>query len=196
MRTLQAVSDLTDAELMRRVQADDPIAFEELFERFGARARRVASMTYFGSASSDDVLQEAFLGIWRSRASYRADRGSVSAGVLGVVRLRAIDAWRRDARHDSRRERLEGAAEALPDALDIEAVTGERDHAATLRAALVRLPEAQRGVIVPAYFGELNATEIASELSIPLGTVKGRMRLGLDKLRAAPEQEDARPCAA
>ena len=163
MRSLRVLSDLSDADLMCRVQADDPAAFEQLFERFGARAHRVASMTYFGPASSDDVLQEAFLGIWRSRASYRADRGSVSAWVLGVVRLRAIDAWRRDARHDSRREYLEGAAESLPDALDVEAVTSERDRAATLRASLVKLPNAQRDVIVLAYFGELSAPEIASD---------------------------------
>lgn len=185
MCSVAAMSELSDADLMDRVQADDTDAFEALLERYEARARRVARTTYFGSASTDDVLQDAFLGVWRSRATYRADRGSVSAWVLGVVRLRAIDAWRREARHETRREHRDGAAEDVPDALDIEVAVGERESAAALRAALTRLPDAQRDVIVLAYFGELSATEIASRLSIPLGTVKGRMRLGLDKLRAA-----------
>ena len=101
---------------------------------------------------------------------------------MGVVRNRAIDAHRRHSRHDTRRADEQYAdAQAARGSLD-ESV-GERDDAARLRAALARLPDAQRDVITLAYFGELSATEIASELSLPLGTVKGRMRLGLDKLR-------------
>ena len=177
-------ADEADAALMVRVQDDVPEAFGALYDRFGARALRLASATTRDTARAEDIVQDAFLSVWRSRAGYRPDYGSVGGWIMGVVRNRAIDAHRRHSRHDTRRADEQYAdAQAARGSLD-ESV-GERDDAARLRAALARLPDAQRDVITLAYFGELSATEIASELSLPLGTVKGRMRLGLDKLRTA-----------
>ncbi len=178
-----SAADEADARLMRRVQADDPEAFGALYDRFGARAYRVAGTTTRDATRVEDIVQEAFLSVWRSRARYRPAYGSVGGWIMGIVRNRAIDAHRRHGRHDRRRASDEGLEERLAAVDDVEASAGERDTAAQLRATLARLPAAQSEVIALAYFGELSTTEIADELALPLGTVKGRMRLGLDKLR-------------
>lgn len=101
---------------------------------------------------------------------------------MTVVRNRAIDVARRNAVHDIRRAGAE-ALERQPAAGDLvdDAITD--DHAHHLRTHLTALPDAQREVIALAYLGELTHTEIADHLGIPAGTVKGRMRLGLEKLR-------------
>jgi RNA polymerase sigma-70 factor (ECF subfamily) len=115
-------------------------------------------------------------------------RGSVRAWVMSAVRSRAIDALRTDARHDTRRADEQHAnLEEARDGIDESVVA--RDEAAHLGSVLARLPAAQRDVIALAYFGGMSATEIASEMSLPLGTVKSRMRLGLDKLRCGMTAE-------
>jgi RNA polymerase sigma-70 factor (ECF subfamily) len=180
------VTETQDEALMARVQRDDSGAFGELYDRFSPRAYGVARAVTRDGTHAEDIVQEAFLSVWRSRARYRPQYGTVGAWVMGIVRNRAIDSLRRQGRHDQRRagehdleQRLAVPGESLED------VAGERDEAARLRATLARLPAAQREVITLAYFGELSTSEIASELELPLGTVKGRMRLGLDKLRVA-----------
>ncbi len=173
-----------DRELMARVQADDPDAFEALFDRFALKAYRVAYLIAREPSRTEDVIQDAFLAIWRTRAAYRPERGAVGAWILTVVRNRAIDSMRRNVRHDRRRAEEERVAEGLTPSRSVAEQVAERDEASRLRAVLSRLPEAQREVIALAYFGELSSTEIADELSLPLGTIKGRMRLGLDKLRS------------
>ncbi len=182
-RTLTPSADLGDAELMLRVQADDRDAFVALFDRFGGRAYRVAYTIARNDTRAEDIVQEAFLSIWRNRARYVPQRGSVIAWVIGIVRNRALDSARRNGRHDTRRADDGQIHERLQAPGSLEQSAAEREEAAQLRGVLAQLPAAQREVIVLAYFGELSAPEIAGELSIPLGTVKGRMRLGLDKLR-------------
>jgi RNA polymerase sigma-70 factor (ECF subfamily) len=170
---------------MERVQADEPEAFGVLYDRFATRAHGLAFAISRNRTRAEDVVQEAFLSLWRTRARYDPVRGAVAAWVLATVRNRALDSLRRDGRHDSRR--ADGDGDDTTDRLtadgDVAAATVERDEAATLRGALATLPEAQRDVIALAYFGELSTSEIAAELELPLGTVKGRMRLGLQKLR-------------
>ncbi len=112
-------------------------------------------------------------------------RGTVTGWVMGTVRNRAIDSFRRNAPHDSRRAAEDHIDERLQAPGSLEETTGERDQAARLRGVLAQLPVAQREVIALAYFGELSTTEIARELALLLGTIKGRMRLGLEKLRTA-----------
>ena len=174
----------SDARLMARVQSDDADAFEALFDRFGFRAQRVAYAISRDHHRAEDITQEAFLSAWRGRDGFRPQQGSVAAWLLGIVRNRAIDSVRRDRRHDDRPaadwevERQQAMVPAADDAV------AERQQAAELRLTLARLPAAQRDVIVLAYFGELSTSEIAAELDLPLGTIKGRMRLGLKKLRA------------
>jgi RNA polymerase sigma-70 factor (ECF subfamily) len=132
------------------------------------------------------VVQEAFLSIWRSSARYDPARGSVRSWTLGVVRNRAIDALRRSATPAPKLDLDDAAlldAQAAPERTDSEAI--RRDAAERVRGAVGRLPREQFEVITLAYFGGFSHSEIASMLGAPLGTVKGRMRLGLEKLRGS-----------
>ena len=186
VRAAAALAGLDDARLMQHVQADDARAFGALYDRFSPRARAVACGVARESLA-DDIVQEAFLSIWRARASFRPELGDVGAWIMGTVRNRAIDSLRRQGRHDSRRAHVDDSEVWLQAPGDVENETTEREQAARLRTTLARLPAGQRDVITLAYFGELSTTEIAAELSLPLGTVKGRMRLGLIKLRTATD---------
>jgi RNA polymerase sigma-70 factor (ECF subfamily) len=138
------------------------------------------------AGAAEDVTQEAFLSVWRSEAGYDAARGSVRSWLLGIVRNRAIDAVRRSSA--ARAPRLDiGAAERLeemPSADRTDAEVERRDEAQSIRGALAQLPEEQSQVIGLAYFGGFSQSEIAAMLGTPLGTVKGRMRLGLEKVRS------------
>jgi RNA polymerase sigma-70 factor (ECF subfamily) len=134
---------------------------------------------------AEDVVQEAFLSIWRSGARYDRARGSVRTWVLGIVHHRAIDHLRRASTHDRRRASDEGIAERLvaEERTDVQAV--RREESREVRAALEELPDEQRRVLELSYFGGFTHSEIAAMLGEPLGTIKGRMRLGLGKLRGS-----------
>jgi len=143
---------------------------------------------------AEDVAQDAFLSIWRSGARFERSRGSVRTWVLGIVHHRAIDALRRSFVHERRRADDEGIAERLESGVRTDAEVARRQEAETVRAALDTLPSEQVQVIELAYFGGFTHTEIAEMLEMPVGTVKGRMRLGLEKLRNALRQgEVSRP---
>ena len=176
---------LGDEELMSLVQAKEPVAFEAFFDRHGGAAYSLAHRIVGDRNAAEDVAQEAFLSIWRSRAGYDRARGSVRAWVLGVVRNRAIDALRRDARPGVPQLDFDDDAvlENRPaiESTDSEAV--RRETAREVRGALSDLPNDQSKVIQLAYFGGFSHSEIAEMLHMPLGTVKGRMRLGLEKMR-------------
>lgn len=173
-----------DRELMAEVSAGSVEAFGRLYDRFCNRAYGVAYSVCRDEGRAQDAVQEAFLSLWKSRASYNPQRGTVAAWLLAVVRYRAIDLVRRDGDRAARwgtDDRLD--KRPAPD--DVDATVAERDTADRLRASLARLPDAQREVITLAYYGQLSHTEIASQLRLPPGTVKGRTRLGLQKLRAS-----------
>jgi RNA polymerase sigma-70 factor, ECF subfamily len=173
----------TDQELMLLVQADDTDAFAALHDRLVRRALFVAHALHVQDDRVEDVVQEAFLSVWRARSAYRAERGRVHAWVLAIVRNRAIDSMRQHGRHDRVRKSCDELLAAVPAPVDVEADGVERADAQAVRVALAGLPLAQREVIALAYFGRLTHVEIARELSLPLGTIKGRMRLGLNQLR-------------
>ena len=178
---------LDDATIMRRVIDDDTEAFATLYDRFRTRAYHVAYSVTGNRAHAEDALQEGFLGVWRSRAGFQPDRGSVAGWVLMVVRSRSLDLVRKQSRHDRHAatpDEVESRIRASGNSIEEKA--GERDEAERLRTSLGRLPAAQREVIALAYFGELSSSEIANQLSLSVGTVKGRMRLGLHKLRDDP----------
>ena len=175
---------LADEELAALVDSKDPAAFEVFYDRHGGPAYSLAYRILGDRQLAEDVVQDAFLSIWRSTARYDAARGSVRAWTLGVVRNRAIDALRRTSGPAPRLDFDDAAlleARAAPERTDAEAL--RRDAAERVRGAVGRLPREQSEVIALAYFGGFSHSEIASMLGAPLGTIKGRMRLGLEKLR-------------
>jgi RNA polymerase sigma-70 factor (ECF subfamily) len=175
---------LADEELMERVADCDADAFEVVLERHADAAFSLAYRICGKRSVAEDIAQESFLALWRSGERYDRTRGSVRTWTLGIVHNRAIDALRRSGTHDRRRASDEGIEETLeaPERTDEQAV--ENAVSSEIRGALGELPSDQRKVIELAYFGGFTHTEIASMLDTPVGTVKGRMRLGLQKLRS------------
>lgn len=172
---------------MRLVEAGDSVAFEALYERHGGATFSLAYRMVGSRVLAEDVTQEAFLAIWRSRSCYSPARGSVLTWALGITHHRAIDALRRGAVHQRQRADGNGHAEREPadELTDVEAL--RRQEAETVRSALDLLPGEQCRTIELAYFGGLTHAEIAERLGLPVGTVKGRIRLGLEKLRETLE---------
>src|ERR1700744_5918144 len=176
-----------DAELIEQIQSGSTYAFATLYDFYSARAYRVALSICREDGHAEEAVQEAFMSVWRSSAGYERSRGTVAAWLLSTVRYRAIDILRRQSKHATRLAGKETfAAEAAHG--DVVEQTVRRDEASHLRALLTRLPETQREAIALAFYAQLTHTEIAAMLHLPLGTVKGRMRLGMDKLRVDIER--------
>ena len=170
---------------MAIVDRKDADAFEVLYDRHGGAAYSLAYRIVGSRTAAEDVTQEAFLSIWRSNARFDRARGSVRSWVLSVVRNRAIDALRRGSGQASQLDHDDDGvleAQAADERTETEAI--RRETSRELRGALETLPDDQAQVIQLAYFGGFSHSEIAEMLSMPLGTVKGRMRLGLEKIRA------------
>jgi RNA polymerase sigma-70 factor, ECF subfamily len=179
-----ALQRLADEDLMQLVRENDASAFAIVYERHATAAFSLSYRMVGKRAIAEEVVQEAFLSLWRSGARYDRTRGSVRSWVLGIVHNRAIDALRRGLVHDRGRVSDEGIEERLeaPERTDLE--VGRMDEAREIRAALEELPAEQSRVIELAYYGGFTHTEIAAMLDTPVGTIKGRMRLGLQKMRS------------
>ena len=177
---------LADEDLMPLVAAKDPDAFEIFYDRHGGAAYSLAYRIVGDRQAAEDVTQEALISIWRSGARFDRARGSVRGWTLGIVRNRAIDHLRRGG---GRAPKLAFDSDELlerqpsEELTDVEAL--RRETAREVRGALSDLPEDQSRVIQLAFFGGFSHSEIASILNEPLGTIKGRMRLGMEKIRAA-----------
>src|SRR3954469_25162507 len=178
-----AFAQLADEDLMQLVRRGDAAAFEAVYDRHATAAFSLAYRMTGTRNTAEDVVQEAFLSLWRSGARYDRTRGSVRTWVLGIVHHRAIDALRRSMVHDRRRASDEGIEERFEarERTDVEAA--RRQEADEVGRALRTLPDEQSRAIELAYFGGFSHSEIATMLNMPIGTVKGRIRLGLDKLR-------------
>src|SRR3954463_9401730 len=179
----RALMELADEELMQLVRRGDARAFEVIYERHSGAAFSLAYRMVGKRATAEEVVQEAFLALWRANARYDRARGSVRTWVLGIVHNRAIDALRRGMVHDRRRASDEGIEERFAAGERTEVEVARRDEAREVRTALDTLPADQLRVIEMAYFGGFSHSEIAAMLEAPIGTVKGRMRLGLAKMR-------------
>jgi RNA polymerase sigma-70 factor, ECF subfamily len=175
---------LADEELMPLVGRKDPEAFEVLYDRHGGAAYSLAYRIVGDRAAAEEVTQEAFISVWRSGARFDAARGSVRSWLLSVVRNRAIDFLRSRA---GKAPKLTFDDDAVLEQRPAEERTEEealqRETSAELRGAIGKLPDPQSKVIELAYFGGFSHSEIARILGLPMGTVKGRMRLGLEKIR-------------
>jgi RNA polymerase sigma-70 factor, ECF subfamily len=175
---------LADEELMPLIGKKDPAAFEVFYDRHGGAAYSLAYRIVGEKAAAEDVTQEAFISIWRSGARFDSTRGSVRSWMLSIVRNRAIDLLRSKA---GKAPKLTFDDDAILEQRPAEELTDaeamRRETASEVRGALHQLPGDQSKVIELAYFGGFSHSEIARMLGVPLGTVKGRMRLGLEKIR-------------
>jgi len=174
-----------DEELMQLVSDGDTRAFELIFDRHGDAAFSLAYRMCGRQAMAEDVAQEAFLSLWRTGGRYDRARGSVRSWVLGVVHNRAVDAFRRGAAKEGREVSDDGVAEYIAGPERTDALVASRESAREVHGALGALPAEQRQVVELAFFGGFTHTQIAEMLELPAGTVKGRMRLGLAKMRLA-----------
>src|SRR5215218_7035986 len=175
---------LADEELMPLVGGKDPEAFEVLFDRHGGAAFSLAYRIVGNRGAAEEVVQEAFISVWRSGARFDAARGSVRSWLLSVVRNRAIDFLRsRAGKAPELTFDDDATLEQRPAEERTEDEALRHETTAELRGALGELPGEQSKVIELAYFGGFSQSEISRMLGVPLGTVKGRMRLGLEKIR-------------
>jgi RNA polymerase sigma-70 factor, ECF subfamily len=176
----------TDSALIQDVQAGGLSELGELYDRFASTAYRTAMSVCHDSDCAQDAVQDAFVSIWLSRSTYRPECGPVRRWAMSIVRHRAIYLARRRsaaAGHD------EGTAwlEEQPARNDVPSEAESRAEAEQLEQQLLRLPPPQRDVVRLAFFDGLTHAQIARLLALPPGTVKGRMRLGLKKLRTGLE---------
>lgn len=167
---------------MLLVAEDDPLAFAVLYERHLGSALRLALQICSRHAVAEEVVQEAFLALWRNRSQYDRRRGSVRGWLLWIVRNRAIDVLRHTIPHES----LPLGEELMGDLVRVQETADQlasrREDTRMVLAALEHLPHEQSAVIALAYYGGYTHNEIATMLDTPIGTVKGRMRLGLQKM--------------
>jgi RNA polymerase sigma-70 factor (ECF subfamily) len=173
------------ADLIRRMAAGDRAAFAPFYDRYAPLVLPPILRIVRDRSDAADVLQEVFWEAWQAAASYDAQRGTPEAWILTRARSRAIDRVRSVRRRSATFVApLDEAVAAAPGEGRVDAAeqASDRQRVAT---ALGRLPDAQREVIELAYFGGLTQTEIAERLKQPLGTVKTRIRLGLERLREA-----------
>jgi RNA polymerase sigma-70 factor (ECF subfamily) len=179
-----APGDDVDLELLAGVAAGRLGALEDLYDRYRMIAYSIALRITADPTAAEDVVQDAFLGVWRNAARYAQPRGSVRTWLLAIVHHRAVDAVRRRRPTTA----LPEPEVPPPPALTVPDVWPEvsaRLDADTVRSALSTLSEVQREALELAYFGGLTQGEIAARTGAPLGTVKSRMRLGLLALRSA-----------
>ena len=179
--------DLSDEELMARLAYRDIEAFETLYERYGTLVYSTALRVMGDTQLAEDIAQETFLRLWRTPELYVPERGRFGTWLLSATRNRAIDYVRQRGRRWKREVTTEGpqkepAATRMADPAFIAQLSDVRRR---VREALQTLPAEQRRAIELAYYGGYTQQEIGSLLKQPLGTIKTRIRLGMQKLRVA-----------
>ncbi len=178
--SLPGAEDETDwAGLMQRVRDEaDPAAFAVLFRHFAPRVKAFLMKSGAGAALAEECAQDVMAVLWQKAHLFDPARASVATWVFTIARNRRIDALRRARRAEP--EALDWGPEPAPD--QAEAIAAQQETA-RLGRALVALSPPQRRLIERAFYGELSHSEIAAETGLPLGTIKSRIRLALDKLR-------------
>src|ERR687884_2182610 len=173
---------LADEDLISLVETADAEAFATLYDRHSRAAFSLAYRMMGERQASEDLAQDAFLKVWRSASSYRAERGSVRTWILSIVHNRGIDQLRSNASRRTTQEKIEASAPRSQPS-EAFAETWRNTQREQVREALGTLPPEQLKILELAYFSGYTHVEISDLLSLPLGTVKGRMRLGLKKIR-------------
>jgi RNA polymerase sigma-70 factor (ECF subfamily) len=173
---------LADEDLMSLASNGDAGAFAGLYDRHSRSSYSLAYRMMGERQAAEDLVQEAFLGVWRAAGSYRAERGSVRTWILSIVHNRGIDQLRTMASRRRVHDRVEATA-SVAQPSEAFAATWRNSQREQVRESLRMLPAEQLKVLELGYYSGYTHTEIADLLDLPLGTVKGRMRLGLQKVR-------------
>jgi RNA polymerase sigma-70 factor (ECF subfamily) len=186
-----ARTELPDDQLIAALARQDVGALEMLYDRYGRVAFSLAYRILGDRGSAEDAVQDAFLSVWRQAKSYRRERGSPKTWLMAIVHHRSIDKLRSNA----------SAGMTIP-IEDVPEDVGDGDlpgvwrqvwsdmRRASVRNALAKLPVEQKKSIELAYFSGYSQSEIAALMGVPLGTVKGRMRIGLQKLKVMLERPE------
>ena len=168
--------------LIQQVAKQDRDAFSQLYDRFSTLVFTLAMRMLKARSDAEDLLQEVFVQVWRQAQNYSAERGSPEAWIINIARSRAIDKIRSIRRMQKSFVHTDDPARA--ESLEnVESSAAESETRLTMNSALANLPDPQRKVLELAYFDGLTQNEIADRLAEPLGTVKTRMRSGIQKLR-------------
>jgi RNA polymerase sigma-70 factor (ECF subfamily) len=181
---------LADEDLISLVEASDAEAFATLYDRHSRAAFSLAFRMMGDRQAAEDLVQDTFLKVWRNASSYRAERGSVRTWVLSIVHNRGIDQLRSLASRRRTQDKVEASAPRSQPS-EAFAETWRNSQRDQVREALNTLPAEQLKILELAYFSGYTHVEISELLSLPLGTVKGRMRLGLKKIRDFYESRGA-----
>ncbi len=174
---------LADEDLISLVEGGDAEAFAVLYDRHGRPAYSLAYRMMGEKQAAEELAQNAFIKVWRRAGSYRAERASVRTWILSIVHNRGIDQLRSHASRRRLQEKIEASA-ASSQPSEAFAETWRNTQSEQVREALSTLPKEQLKILELAYFSGYTHVEIAELLGVPLGTVKGRMRAGLKKMRA------------
>lgn len=177
---------------MTRVADGDREAFEEIYRRHRPRALMQARKLCASRELAEEVTQETFIALWRGAHLYRAGRGSVGAWLAGMVRNRSIDAWRRAAVRPVEVQAYDDGHGELRSSAGDDVHDPER---AAVLSLMAELPIGQREAIFLSFFGGMTHSEIAARTDVPLGTIKSRIRVGLERLRDGFEQPLRAPLA-
>ncbi len=188
--TLGAGVSPDDATLLVCMVRRDPDGLALLYDRYGGIAFVLAYRILNDRQLAEDVVQEAFLNVWRRAATFNAERGTVRSWLLTIVHHQTISHLRAIRSRGGMAADID-AFLSLADGADTAATVERGMEGERVREAVATLPPNQRQVVVLAYFGGLTHSEIARSIAMPLGTVKGRMRLGLERLRAVLPEPDA-----
>ena len=164
------------------MEGEDSRAFAVLYDRHSRVAFSLAYRLMGERQAAEDLVQEVFLRVWRSTGSYRAERGSVRTWILSIVHHRGVDLLRSSASRRRTQDKVESSAETTQQS-DAFSEAWRNSQRKQVRQALDTLPPEQLKILELAYFSGYTHVEISEVLDLPLGTVKGRMRLGLKKIK-------------
>src|SRR5712691_7861799 len=175
----------SDLDLMRGIQAEDPDALSQLYDRYNGILKALILRVVHNEAEADDLLQEIFMEIWKQAKNFSPEKGKPLGWMVTLARRRAIDGLRKKQAYARAEERLQHETEQQPDAwvhnaTEEEIVLG--DKRALIRKVINGLPPAQQQAIDLAFFRGMSQREIAAKTNTPLGTVKTRLELGLKKI--------------
>jgi RNA polymerase sigma-70 factor (ECF subfamily) len=185
---VQQYLPLADEDLVSLVHDGEPRAFAALYDRHSQAAYYLAYRMVGERQAAEDLVQDVFIKVWRRAGSYRAERGSVRTWILSIVHNRGVDLLRSMATLRRTQDKIEASA-ARSEPSDAFAESWRNTRRDQVREALKTLSPEQFKIMDLAYFSGYTHVEIARLLNLPLGTVKGRLRLGLRKMRGLPVWE-------